>query len=369
MHCQPAAQIHPTRRLKPLGTWNRSPLLATTLALGMCFSQTASADPVPWLDWSPPPECPTAGDIERRVAEWLGGPFPMDTEIVVRTALGWNGERWEVAVEISFDGRSGKRQVKVRDCQEAADFVAVAVALAVDPSLAGTMDLSDAAPAVAEPEVAEAAQQPDPTHDGGASRSDSEAQTSTRNAAKADASVAHPKAASDQRPTFRPHASASAEAAVGVLPEPAVGVGVALGGDLGRLSFNLAARWFPPKSSASEQAAAPIDFSLLGGRVSAAYLFLGPEARVGPSLAVDAGAIGAKQLRSEDDGVVEPWVSVAAGALGLLVLAEYISVCAGLELELPLTRPTFVLSDESVVHRVGVGARAALGLRFSFFGQ
>ena len=358
----PKPRTQHSRRLNEPGSFRRLRLLGATFALGMSLSASAGAQPAPWLDWSPPPECPSAADIERRVAEWLGGPFPTDADIAVRTALTWNGALWEVAVEISFGDQSGTRQVAVRDCQEAADFVAVAVALAVDPSLAAQTETQT-------PDAVESKPELDASREAKVEPVRPVEQASGSNAAKPSATLVRPSAAPDSALPFRPHVSVAAEGAAGVLPEPALGIDAAVGGDIGRLSLSLGARWLPPASTAPERAAAPIEFSLLGGRVDAAYLFFGPEARVGPSVAVDAGAIQAQQLRAGGDRVVEPWVSLAAGVLGLAALGAHVSVFGEVEVEVPLTRPTFVLSDESVVHRVGVGARAALGLRFSFFDQ
>ena len=333
-------------------------LLGPTLACSLVSPATAQAEATSWLAWSPPPECPTALDIERRVTQWLGGALPSDADLSVRTALAWNGERWEVTVEIAFEGESGQREVAVRDCQEAADFVAITVALAVDPSLAEKVNPSAPGAPATEPGTSHAAAEPP-----------DEPPEPAPLPAPPPAATGVPSSAANERSPFRPYASASAEAATGVLPEPALGLGIAVGGDVGRLSLSLGTRWFPATSTHPEQAVAPIEFSLLGARLRGAYLFFGPEARVGPSVAVDAGAIQAKQLRSGDERVVEPWISLGAGALGLVALGTYVSVFGEFEAEVPLTRPTFVLNDESVVHQVGLGARAALGLRFSFLGQ
>lgn len=351
-------RLHGTRaRCARCGAWWRA------LALGVLWCAPTSAEPTQsWLDWHAPPECPTAGDIERRVSEWLGGPVPTETEMAVRTALVWNGERWEVTVEISFGAQKGTRQVGVRDCQEAADFVAVAVALALDPSLADGSEIAVPGASQDGPKRGSTPDEPERASASPAAPSEGHAGTPQRAPPPRSRS-----AATDGTPPFRPHVSVSAEAAVGTLPDPALGLDIAAGGDVGRLSLSLGARWLPPNTTAPTQAAAPIDFSLFGARAHGAYLLLGPEARVGPSLAVDAGAIRAKQLRSDAGTVVEPWVSLGIGGLGLVRLVEYVSIFGEFELEFPLTRPNFVLSDGSVVHQVDLGVRAALGLRFFFF--
>src|SRR5690606_1193802 len=204
-------------------------LLWRALMLAMFWSVSASADPT-WLDWQAPPECPMASDIERRVSQWLGGPVPNDSDMAVRTALIWNGERWDVTVEIAFGDERGTRQVGVQDCQEAADFVAVAVALALDPSLAGEMNQGA-------PEPAPEASERDSTPEALATPSAVPARSPTPRARSERTQPPRGVASNAQRP-FRPHASITAEGGEGVLPDPALGLSPSVVAAFGRLAIN-----------------------------------------------------------------------------------------------------------------------------------
>lgn len=331
------------------------------IAAALLLARPVQAESPPWLDWTPPPECPTAAEVGNRVSGWLGGPMPPDTDLRVKGTLNWNGELWEVSVDIYLGGRLGTRRVAVRDCYDAAEFVAVAVVLAVDPSLAESVQIPEPAPseapseAVEEPEL----QPPEPDEPSPEPALSSPNIQPQATAAPANAAVSL-------------HVTSAAAGAMGVLPDPALGVDLALGGDIGRLSVTAAGVWFPPASTTVEQAVAPIDFSLLSARVSAAYLVLGDRtsdrAGLGPLLSVAGGTFRAKQRASGATTVVEPWFSLGVGAVALVELHPAVSLVSELELEVPLARPAFVLSDGTRVYQVGIGGYGALGLRFFFRG-
>ena len=94
-----------------------------------------------------------------------------------------------------------------------------------------------------------------------------------------------------------------------------------------------------------------------------------PMQQAGPLLSADGGAIRARQNLPDSGLVIEPWVSLGAGALGTVGLYPNLSLLGLIELDVPLTQPSFVLTDGSEVHTVSVGARAALGLRFFLPGR
>lgn len=329
----------------------------------LSLARPARAQSPPWLDWKPPPECPSAIDIERRVSGWLGGELPPDTDLRVKGALDWTGAAWEVSVEITLEGRSGTRRVAVSNCYDAAEFVAVAVVLAIDPSLASSVQLS-------EDEESESAEEtPDrapPERPSTMDLSPAPSSPPTRTEPVATRGAA-------DGPTLRPEVSAAAAGATGVLPEPALGVELAAGVDIGALSLSAGGGWFPSTSTTVEQAVAPIDFSLVSGRMSVAYLLFGNRtgyrAELGPSLSLAAGALRAKQRADASRTVVEPWFSLRVGAVALVELVDGVSLFGELGLEVPLARPTFVLDDGTQIYQVGVGIRAALGLRFFFVGR
>jgi hypothetical protein len=163
----------------------------------------------------------------------------------------------------------------------------------------------------------------------------------------------------------RPHVSLSSEGAIGVLPDPSLGVVVSAGVELGRVSLALGGSWYPSTVAKLQRAQQPIDFSLLAGRINAVYWIANSGLRLGPSASLHAGAIGSQQEGAAAAEVQEPWVAYGAGATLLADLTASLSLLAELELVSPFTQPSFVLSDGTEVHRVVLGPRAALGLRIT----
>lgn len=315
------------------------------------FAAGARAEAAPaWLNWSAPPECPTAGDIERRAVELFGGPIPKDRPLAVATDLRWNGARWEIALEITLDEHRGEREVTLASCAEAADFVAVAVVLALDPTSSERLSVERR------------------TDDRAAAPSASAAEPVAKTATKPKEieSAGDVSAATESGPQITPHVSVTFEGAVGILPSISGGGAVWAGADIDRLSASLVAEWSPTTARTFERAAAPIDFGLVGGRVNVAYWFLGPALRVGPSLSVHAGAIESGEVASERSSTWQPWLTLGLGPQAVVQLVGPLSLLAEAELNVPLAMPTFVLDDGTAVHDPGIGGKIGLGARFSF---
>ena len=314
---------------------------------------SARADASSWLGWVAPPECPNAQDIEQRLEGLLGGVAPAAPRLRAQTALRWTGERWEVSVDLRVDGHSGRRQVAVYTCSEAADFVAVAVALAVDPTLAEPVAIAPSGlemPLIEPPEVEPA-----------------EAESAPPAVAKS----APERGTPARRPaargwTARPHLSGALDFGVRVLPEPRLGPALAVGVDLERLTVSLGGRWLPAATIASERAVAPLEFSLIDARLLVAYRFLGPTAQMGPILSLNGGVIYAEQQTPGAELVREPWAALGAGVMGALAVHSNLAIFGEFEVSLPLTQPRFVLSDGSEIHRVNYGFRSQVGARIFF---
>ena len=333
----------------------------------------ARAEGTSWLEWSPQPGCPGEDEIERRVVEWVGAPLPEAGELFVRTTLVQSGGEWEVGVVITRDGQSGERRVSVTSCEAAADFVAIAVALAVDPGLAERIE-SDAAPASP---VAAAV---DPPESSAAPVAEQEAQlprdrTSPRPARPDTGARGRPHAEvpPSRRPpddvprnSWRLHTTLSAEDAWRTLPHSTAGVGLGVGADHGRWSVSLGTRWLLPVTESPERATAPIEFSLRAGRGTVAYRLLGPRVQFGPLLALEGGAVLARQQGATPDPVIEPWWLCGVGAGAFVALSAGVGLTGEVELSVPLTQPTFVLTDGSQVYQVGPGGRGLLGVRLFF---
>jgi hypothetical protein len=336
--------------------------VATLLLISRSTTAVAAPSRASWLQWDAPPECPKSDDIRKQIEAWLEGPIPTDTGLAVQTKLSWSGSRWEVRVRVAFDGHAGQRSVAVADCSDAADFVAVAVVLALDPSLAVKL------PGTEEPAVGEAsASVPDSDHDSFPRESDLGAEQGRR------LSPAALPSARDRPPLPAParatafFGGAAGEVLIGVLPETQLGFSLGAGGRIGAWSVGLDGHWLPASGATPENAAAPIDFQLVMARAGGAYSWtLGRRLRLGPLLSVEGGAILSRQRGPTPSRRTAPWLAVASGAGALFALSSRLHLLGEVDLVAPLTRPRFVLNDGSAVHEVGLSARFSLGARLFF---
>lgn len=321
--------------------------LRLALSGGLCLSPLAQAASPEWLDWKPAPECPDGSYIEARVAEWLTGELPPKEQLSVRTQLTWDGKLWVVEVEVATGGQSGKRRVSVADCTDAADFVAVTVVLAVDPSLEGTFEPPPKSATEETPSPPPAAAE------GTAPSAVAEEVPQSSSRAKGRAGT-----------RLRPHLSAGVEGAVGILPEPALGLNAGAGVDLHRLSLSLGARWLVPQAVSPQGSAAPIDLSLWAGRLVAGYAIVDHRVHLAPTLALEVGALLTGQEGTTPRRTTVPWVGVGLGGAALVDLSRRWALFLQAELSIPLTQATLVLSNEEPFHEVRIGGRAELGVRF-----
>ena len=374
-----AARRYPRSRMEvtTLGFRQRmamAALIASSVVAGWPTDGWAAGPP--WLEWSAPPGCPEGGDIERRVSEWVGGPLAESGDLFVRTTLVRSGEQWEVGVVITRESRTAERLVSVSSCEAAADFVAIAVALAVDPGLAERLEND----ALAESPSGEAGARHEglagPVFGTDSAGSLPSVKTTPKPSAQADESPRGPKPEAAGR-SPRPHGEARGapwqthitvwgEDAWQTLPRPTAGVGLGVGVDHGRWSLALGARRLLPATASPERAVGPIEFSLLGVRSTLGFRLFEPPVQVAPLVSVEGGAVLAHQQGSTADPVTEPWWLAGFGGGVFVQLSARVTLTAELELSLPLARPTFVLSDRSEVYQVGPGGRGLLGARFFF---
>lgn len=307
-----------------------------------------------WLEWSVPPECPPASVIEARVVEWLGGPLTEPEQLAVRAHLTWRQPSWHVAVDITYQGHHGQRQVMVSSCQDAADFVAVAVVLTVDPTAAQQIPEADATNLQKLSEDGPEAQ-----------LADVAAPAEPRPSAAPPAQDVPPSASPPPRTAgVRGHVTLEAEGSYGPLPGFRPGVSLGGGIEVARHVFMLNARWLPGMNVEPAQASAPILFALVGGRLAWSYPLLHGDFSLGPLVSVSAGSIITRQ--GDAARKFEFWGAAGVGGTALVRLGSWAQVVSELEFEVPFTRPSFVLSDGSRVHQVSWGGRGALGVRFFF---
>lgn len=323
-------------------------------ALGMLPEEETAAA---WLSWRPPPECPHADFVLERVRGWLGGALPDQAGLQASGEVSWTGEQWEITVVLLMQGTRGERRVRVATCADAAEFLAVAIVLAVDPSRGAEL------PALGETPMSATEVPADPAL---------EELTSEELALASETATSQsaPKAAKAARKGGERswYLGAGAEGALGPLPSFQLGPMVEGGLQRGALTIGLGAHFLPPVSTLPAGAVAAISYALAAGRLGACYLpRLGPLA-LGPCANVDVGALWTNQDQDPDNvAALVPWVDVQLGGAARF-FGPVASLVLGARLAIPLTQPRFVVSSGAAVHQPTVGAAFDLGLQF-FFGR
>ncbi len=326
---------------------------------------TASAPETPWLRWSAPPECPDASQIEARLTEWLGAPLAPKKALSVRGVADWTGEAWEVKVDLDYGTHSGQRRVLVDTCAEAADFVALTVALAVEPGLRPEA-LGDSA-ALEEREERSAEEGPEAAPSERASEAIAVGTTSTPRDQDADGSRRRKEAPA----AFDALAGASLVWLVGPLPDPRWGGAVDVGLSVRAFRFELGALLVPRAEHAIPAAENDADFGLLAGRAHLGYGFGSGRWQFGPYLEAQVGAL---QVEEQVDAAAsrtghrasELWVSALLGGEANLALTSWLSSHLGAGAVLPVIRPRFELAQGALVHRPTFGLQVEWGLRANF---
>jgi hypothetical protein len=292
--------------------------LLTTAAAGAA----RAADRDPTLEWQAPPECPDAAYVMRR---WAANRLAATRDaaldaraVVVRGSDGL----WRV--ELSIDGRSsaGHRSMVAASCLEAAEAVALVLAMASDAEPAKDASRAAAAPAVAEAPVAPVVATEDP---------------------RPVAPLPPPDDPSESpAPISRPEAFAVSTQAfvdIGILPSPGPGLAVTV-------------TWFPATlrsvwielggalsgiESTGNSEAERARFSLRAAALGACVGPRGARWRAGAcadleAVALHGAAEGETDARSDDGGLTElrarwsiaydlawPWEIRADGSAGLAV--------------------------------------------------
>lgn len=330
--------------------------------------EAATPFPPGWLLWDPPPECPDRAHIEARIVEWLGAGLPREAEITVGAALLWTDSGWRVDVTIVLNGRRGERHVVVRRCGDAADFVALAVALAVDPDLAPGEGVRFEDEAVGR-EPVDASQLSPVGNDAAVSDdADSEALPNESVAQEVpEETRARPEAHQESRVV--PYLEVHTEGSLGALPEARPGFGGALGSLWGPIDLRIAGRYVPPSALVYPDALGPLEFSQLAARVSGCLELLRLDFSLAPCVSVEGGVLQAGQVGGSLNApeVEELWLAAALGLRAGFPVARWLHVIGGLEAEVPFIRPRFVLDDGTLVHHVApLVGRSEVGLRFFF---
>lgn len=307
------------------------------------------------VSWAAPDGCPSRPAFEGRLLEYLGAPPAGETRVAV-TITRDGAESLAAQIVVEHDGRSGTRLLRDADCPVLADAAAFAAAVLIDPAIA-----PDPAPRAPLAATAEA-----PADVGAASAGNAR---TTADGTGVDAATDRdrppaPRPAGDEESAAEAdrHASADvlvvrAEAvgALGLLPELAPGVGLAIGHDLSpRLRVELLGRWLPARPADDARVpgtAGEIGLAEVGYRACALYSDSSPELPlcVGGWVGSMFGRGGSALQDSRTDSVA--WLALEL-AFGLRwPLAHWLALHAMLAPRLPILRPDFRIEGLGTLHR------------------
>ncbi len=320
-----------------------------------CISITATAhaeNPPPnWLDYSPPPECPSSDHIDARLVEWLGPRFSTQ-DLQAKADLNWVNQSWRVVVELNVGGVLGERTVAVNSCSEAADFIALAVALAVDSEFKHPLETSQERPTtLAEQPVSSAtgdtAKLADPL--GSALRP-------ATDASEPSLGISSGSEGGEPWSTQRWFVSAELLGLSGILPRFALGGGVHVGLELGWLRFSGQAFVLPPVTRSV--AGTDTEIWLGGGGVGICGSFGDRSVAAGPCLSGQWGSLMGKNSEKSGSGL---FAAILPGAYVSVGTPRVRGVVRG-DVLLPYAAPRFELSGGTLIYESRPGISLQLGV-------
>lgn len=313
-------------------------------------AEAPASFPAGWLEWSAPPECPGPDRVEARIVEWLGAPPPRGIDLRVVSVSSWTRAGWEVRVVVNLGERTGERRVRLESCADVADFVALTVALAVNPDLeeggGGWMEAEPTGGQVSAQELSPLAEPAEPDEP---EAPEEEPTASVRAPARRGIGV---------------WLAAGAEVSVGALPNTHGGFAAEVGIGGPRLGVWVGGRVLPATNESFAEAAGPIEFALAAVRIGGDYDFVDGPVEFGPRALLELGAVQAGQT----SGAIELprgstfWAALGFGVIAGLTVGRWLEPRAIAELSVPLTRPRFLLDDASLIHQPSLGFRAELAL-------
>jgi hypothetical protein len=335
-------------------------------ALFATYSPAARADEPAWLTWQAPPECPPGEHIARTLEGWLGRPFGAE-EARVTAAVSASVAGWDVNVVVAQHELRGERTLRTRTCIEAADFVALSVALAVDPALEASLPAPSASNEQeqhnAPPSQPTDAQKPKESN---ASEPTSEAAPANEAAPQDALPAERARRAPEPPANVSWHLQAGASFDAFSLPSARLGGAAELGVSIERLNISGGARWLPPVTESVPNARSDVAFSRLTGQLRVGHLStLGPFELL-PYVEGQLGQLFAEAIEA-DYQARTLWAALGAGAQASWPAKSRLQIAAAFGALFPLTRSTFELSGGTKVHTVPpVTFEADLGLRLKF---
>lgn len=363
-----------------------------------------------WLAWSAPEECPGPDQIQKRLQEWLKAPLKPQHELkVVASATSHEG-LWLISVDFSYGSDQGTRQVSLENCSEGADFVALTVALAIDPEFQredeAEFDAASAASSLAVGGSANESSPPDkegmnggPAPTSGATTAEPAATDETSQVApdeiesefsvdpttlapndRRDAERTRPSttqtpvASKSEPPAAPPELSFLFGAGIlgvsGSLPSFAPGPIITGGYRNGSLLVEVSGFYLPGATYSFDNWQGQGRMRQAGADVRACYHFKAHSLRGGPCGGLQAAAVSAREVSPVDTESANKGsallLSALLGASGQYAFTGSLAGALGVFAQVPLVQPRFELSGGTLVFESSAGILLDLGLRTFF---
>jgi hypothetical protein len=311
-------------------------LAALLLVATSLVATRASALDVLRLSWDAPADCPSAESV--RAAAVRNAPpsaVPLEAAAVVV-----HRGRWTVTLRTSRPEASGERTLEAASCSALADATAVILALALVPP-------GDAAPDPEPTPVSVHVNEPRPT---GSSAEQ----------------PAHRPLPQPRSPNVALAAFASTDATT--LPSAALGGGASLAWTPSDLRIEATGTMWSGQSRTLDQSTAGARFTMTSLAADACYTLLHGSFELAPCAGASVQFVSAKGFGATANyDASARWPALDGGLLARAPISSWLALRARVDGLAPLSRPSFEVENEGVVHKPPpLGIRASLGAELNF---
>jgi|GEM_PF-5050322 len=312
-----------------------------------------------WLTYSRPPECPGEEAVNSRLEEWIGGDGLTDAQLVVHAKVKWEEEYWTIDVRMNHGEVVGQRSVSVRTCAEAADFIAIVVALAVNP------ELSSELPELAEPPLPEE-KEPEPEPSPQAESQDTAASSAAKKTDKTE--EAPPQELEDEESLEAPSIFASLSGGVqwGRLPEPAPALEVQLGLRWRWLHASVSLTGHPTQTVSPLVAENSLEFAYLGSLARVCAFRQSPILDLGLCALGGGGRLQVIELSPSRRRTFGWLLEAGLGADLTWRALPWLHPFLAAEALIPLIAPNLIVTGGARVHSPQTGLQGRAGVRVFF---
>lgn len=325
----------------------RGGLAAFGIVLASLVASRADAADLLRLSWDAPSGCPSGETVRSAaVRNAPASAIPLEADAVVS-----HHDRWTVTLKTRRPDASGERTLEAASCTALADATALILALAlVPPGEEAVVGSPDPPPPPTATATASAAATPaSPSED----RPRSSPPTSS------------PKT-NDGPPALAIGGFAATDAAT--LPGAALGGGALLAWTPGALRIEALASAFAGQSRTVDQSTAGARFSMSSIAAGACYTVMKTAIELAPCAGGSMHWVSAKGFGATANyDASARWTAIDAGLLARAPLTSWLALRGRVDGLVPLSRPTFEVENEGVVHKPPpFGIRAALGVELNF---